>query len=88
MASGDAMDKAVAYVVQNTTFTTEVGIEGCCLNVVGFPLCLLVRLLRDAGIIVGPRLEWALHPKGLDCDRRDVLLSCSRVQLWCRKMGE
>lgn len=35
----------------------------CYLNVVGFPLCLLVRLLREAGVAVRPRPEWALHPK-------------------------
>ncbi|MFA5055784.1 MAG: 23S rRNA (uracil(1939)-C(5))-methyltransferase RlmD [Dehalococcoidia bacterium] len=73
IASGDPMDKAGAYAVQNTIFAPVSSVHGCYLNVVGLPLCLLVRLLREAGVAVRPRPEWALHPKCLECDGGVIL---------------
>ena len=54
VASGEPMDKAGAYAVQDTTFRPAAGVEGCSPNVMGLPLCLLVDLLKDAGVMVGP----------------------------------
>ena len=47
IASGDPMDKAGAYGIQNPAFQPTARIDGCYLNVVGLPLCVLVELLAD-----------------------------------------
>jgi MAF protein len=46
IASGDPMDKAGAYGIQNSHFQPTERINGCYLNVVGLPLCKLVELLE------------------------------------------
>jgi septum formation protein len=47
IASADPMDKAGAYGIQNPAFQPTARIDGCYLNVVGLPLCVLVELLAD-----------------------------------------
>jgi MAF protein len=47
IATGDPMDKAGAYGIQNPQFQPTECIDGCYLNVVGLPLCLLVDLLAE-----------------------------------------
>lgn len=44
--SGDPMDKAGAYAIQNPEFRPAASFEGCYANVMGLPLCYLYRLLR------------------------------------------
>ncbi|MCH8940442.1 MAG: septum formation protein Maf, partial [Chloroflexi bacterium] len=53
VASGKALDKAGAYAVQDTDFRPAALVDGCYVNVVGLPLCLSVRLLRQMGAEVG-----------------------------------
>ncbi len=43
--SGEPMDKAGAYAIQGLGRQLVAGFQGCFLAVVGFPLCLLIRLL-------------------------------------------
>ncbi len=43
IASGDPMDKAGAYAIQNQDFRPVERIEGCYANVVGLPLCHLAQ---------------------------------------------
>jgi MAF protein len=50
VASGDPMDKAGAYAIQNTDFDPVAQITGCYANVVGLPLCHLAKLLERTGI--------------------------------------
>lgn len=50
--SGEPMDKAGAYAIQGLGGQLVARFQGCFLAVVGFPLCLLVRLL--AGFEVSP----------------------------------
>ncbi len=45
VASGDPMDKAGGYGIQHPQFQPTERIDGCYLNVVGLPLCTLVKLL-------------------------------------------
>jgi predicted house-cleaning NTP pyrophosphatase (Maf/HAM1 superfamily) len=45
IATGDPLDKAGAYGVQHPQFQPTERIDGCYLNVVGLPLCVLVDLL-------------------------------------------
>ena len=47
--SGEALDKAGAYAIQDELFHPAEHVEGCYLNVVGLPLCLTVDLLRQMG---------------------------------------
>jgi len=46
IASGEAMDKAGAYAIQDSSFRPVASCAGCYLNVVGLPLCALVRDLK------------------------------------------
>ena len=51
--SGAALDKAGAYAVQDETFRPAAAVDGCLLNVVGLPLCMVVRLLERMGADTG-----------------------------------
>ena len=55
IASGDPFDKAGAYAIQNRVFEPVENMRGCFANVVGMPLCHLVRSLRKLG--VDPRAD-------------------------------
>lgn len=48
--SGDPLDKAGAYAIQNTSFRPVTKLTGCYANVMGFPLCHLTRQLRKLDI--------------------------------------
>ncbi|MBN1667178.1 MAG: septum formation protein Maf [Anaerolineales bacterium] len=50
IASGDPMDKAGAYAIQHPGFRPVEELQGCYANVVGLPLCHLVRNLRSLGL--------------------------------------
>jgi septum formation protein len=47
IATGDPLDKAGAYGIQNAQFQPVVCIDGCYLNVVGLPVCTLIDLLAE-----------------------------------------
>ena len=47
--SGDALDKAGAYAVQDQSFRPVESLSGCYTNVVGLPLCRVYALLERAG---------------------------------------
>ena len=49
IASGEPMDKAGAYGVQDTAFRPAACVQGCYSNVVGLPLCGLAQLLDEIG---------------------------------------
>ncbi len=51
VASGDPLDKAGAYAVQNAAFRPVARIEGCYANVVGLPLC---HLAQGIACLLGP----------------------------------
>ena len=51
-AGGDPMDKAGAYAIQHAGFHPVARLAGCYWNVVGLPLCVLSRLLAEAGVAV------------------------------------
>ncbi|HEV8636185.1 MAG TPA: Maf family nucleotide pyrophosphatase [Chloroflexota bacterium] len=50
VASGDPLDKAGAYAIQNERFRPVARLEGCRCNVVGFPTALVAALLAQAGV--------------------------------------
>lgn len=50
IASGDPMDKAAAYAIQNVEFAPVEQVVGCPANVMGLPMCHVVRALRRLGV--------------------------------------
>lgn len=50
VASGDPMDKAGAYAIQNASFNPVENLYGCYANVMGLPLCHLTRTLVRIGL--------------------------------------
>jgi len=61
IATGDPMDKAGAYGIQHPQFQPTERIDGCYLNVVGLPVCTLVKLLAKFGVFPATRE----HKEGL-----------------------
>jgi MAF protein len=50
IASGDPFDKAGAYAVQSESFSPAAEVRGCYLNVMGLPVCTLLKLTERAGL--------------------------------------
>lgn len=50
IASGDPMDKAAAYAIQNVEYAPVEQVIGCPANVMGLPMCHLIRSLRRQGM--------------------------------------
>jgi septum formation protein len=55
VASGECFDKAGAYAIQETADRFVVGMTGDFTNVVGLPLSVVERLLRESGAVPGTR---------------------------------
>jgi len=59
IASGDPLDKAGSYGIQHPGFQPTARINGCYLNVVGLPLCVLVDLMVEFNVYpVLPQNDW------------------------------
>lgn len=54
VASGDPLDKAAAYGIQNAEFAPVERVVGCPTNVMGLPMCHVVRGLRRLGMTLPP----------------------------------
>jgi septum formation protein len=67
VATGDPLDKAGAYAVQNQTFHPVAELKGCRANVIGLPLCVTAQLLRRVGLTVPD--EWERDGPGCPCYR-------------------
>ena len=50
LATGLPFDRAGAYGIQDAPFSPVSSYDGCYLNVVGLPMCVAGRLLKDFGI--------------------------------------
>ena len=50
IATGDPMDKAGSYAIQNQAFHPVKNLDGCFLNVMGLPLCELIIAMRQFGL--------------------------------------
>ena len=57
VASGEPMDKAGAYGVQDDAFAPAEEVHGCYLNVVGLPVCETLKLAERFGLRLRPRLD-------------------------------
>jgi nucleoside triphosphate pyrophosphatase len=54
--TGDPLDKAGAYGIQNPYFQPVADMRGCFASVMGLPLCHLLRTLEKAGVSLDPDL--------------------------------
>ena len=72
VASGEPMDKAAAYGVQDRVFRPASSVQGCYTNVMGIPLCLTVDLLRDAGYALDPARRVRVPGECDPCPLRDM----------------
>jgi len=52
VATGEPMDKAGAYALQGAGSCLVAKIEGCYTNVIGLPMPILVKMLRELGVEV------------------------------------
>lgn len=77
IARREPFDKAGAYAVQDDAFNPVIRVEGCYLNVVGLPLCLLVKLLRrlDADPRLRPLDQIPYYDRCADCRLQTALES-------------
>ncbi len=69
-ASGEPMDKAGGYAVQDGRFRPADSVSGCYPNVVGLPLCGLVGLLARAGVDASLRPDSDAVGRCTDCPLR------------------
>ena len=56
--SGEPFDKAGGYAIQDERFAPVSGLTGCYLNVVGFPLCEVMRVMSKVGVAAKLKPEW------------------------------
>ena len=67
IASAQPYDKAGAYAAQDTAFNPAARIDGCYLNVIGLPLCDVLRLLADFGAPARIKPDWRIPHGCPDC---------------------
>jgi septum formation protein len=67
IATGDPLDKAGAYGIQNTQFQPTERIDGCYLNVVGLPICILVNLLAEFKVYPSCSIQAVKTNNGKSC---------------------
>ena len=82
VASGDPMDKAGAYAIQNAAFHPVEALVGCYANVMGLPLCHLVRNLSQLNITSDKNVPQACQDTiGYDCPVYHLILEENSVNL-------
>ncbi len=65
--SGQPMDKAGAYAVQDPVFHPAARLDGCYLNAVGLPLCEVVASLKALGVPAKIRPDWQAPEQCFEC---------------------
>ena len=73
--SGEPMDKAGAYAVQDRVFCPAAAVEGCYTNVMGLPLCLVVDMLRESGLQLSPESDITVPDECRECPLKGDRLS-------------
>lgn len=67
IASAQPYDKAGAYAAQDAAFNPAARIDGCYLNVIGLPLCDVLRLLADFDVHTSIKTDWRIPHGCPDC---------------------
>jgi septum formation protein len=81
VATGDPLDKAGAYAIQNGGFFPVARIEGCYASVMGLPLCHLARSLLAFDVDVRPDIPLACEShNGIECLVYSEVLAGSPAQ--------
>jgi len=76
IASGDPFDKAGGYAIQHAGFRPAILRSGCFANVVGLPLCHLLRALRRLGLAAPAGVPAACQAFfAYSCDVTGVILA-------------
>jgi predicted house-cleaning NTP pyrophosphatase (Maf/HAM1 superfamily) len=76
IATGDPFDKAGGYAIQHRGFQPVAQLSGCFSNVVGLPLCHLLRALRQFDVVPVPDVPLACQQHhAYDCDVTDDILA-------------
>ncbi|MBM3939471.1 MAG: septum formation protein Maf [SAR202 cluster bacterium] len=72
VATGDALDKAGGYAVQSTMLHPARDVHGCYLNVVGFPVCVFLKLAGRFGLRlrVDAKQPWPELDRCPECAKR------------------
>ena len=70
--TGGPLDKAGGYAIQDEGFRPTSSIQGCYLNVVGFPLCEVVRLLDELCVHATLKPDWQTPEQCQDCALRKI----------------
>jgi MAF protein len=79
VASGDPLDKAAAYAIQNSEFAPVARVVGCPANVMGLPMCHVVRNLRRLGTELSPTLPTRCETRyGYRCALTDFAMPGAR----------
>ncbi len=75
VASPEPYDKAGGYAVQDDDFRPVTKTEGCYLNIVGLPLCLLLTLLRayDPAVELRELNSIPYYDRCSDCRLRGIV---------------
>lgn len=75
IASGDPFDKAGGYAIQNTAFHPVILQSGCFSNVMGLPLCHLLRVLRALDVALPDGVPAAcMRYHAYECDVSEQIL--------------
>jgi len=76
IASGDPLDKAGAYGIQNRQFRPATALGGCFANVMGLPLCHVARALSASGVKLPADVAGACTAHtGYDCPIHQKILA-------------
>jgi len=76
IASGDPLDKAGAYGIQNRQFRPATTLGGCVANVMGLPICQVIRALSDTGVTITANIASACAARtGYDCQIHQTILA-------------
>lgn len=68
IATGDPLDKAGAYAIQHPVFRPAARLRGCYTSVIGFPVCRVAQLLRQAGVDLPAGAPAAVADDWRECD--------------------
>lgn len=76
IASGTPMDKAGAYAIQDAEFAPAVQVVGCPANVMGLPMCHVLRSLHRVGVELPPSRPSACRVQfgGYYCALTDIAM--------------
>ncbi|HJO32718.1 MAG: Maf family protein [Anaerolineales bacterium] len=76
IATGDPLDKAGAYAIQNRQFRPATALGGCFANVMGLPLCHVARALTASGVTLPADIAGACTAHtGYDCPIHQEILT-------------